>query len=243
MGLLTARQLTTILTRCPAAQSELYARNLSTAMLEGGINTVLRVACFLGEVGWESDHLSRWEEGLNYSAAQLMGAWPSRFTSIDHAKQYERQPEKIANYVYANRHGNGDEASGDGWRYRARGPIGNTFKDTYREIGAALSVDLVSHPERMGEPDIGFKAAVLFWNVTAGKRLSAKAVAYGVKPGCNLNTYADAMDYKALTYAINGDCTDGLPTKYLDRHALIMHALGVLGRDTVFLNYTQGVSI
>jgi putative chitinase len=92
-------------------------------------------------------------ENLNYSAAGLLRTWPSRFSETM-AKAYARQPEKIANLVYANRMGNGNEASGDGWRYRGRDFCQTTGKDNYKRAGLHAKVDLVAFPDRIMEPAI-----------------------------------------------------------------------------------------
>ena len=82
-----------------------------------------RMAAFLAQIAHESGGFNFVKEGLNYSAASLRKTWPKRFTTLEIANQYARKPVKIANKVYANRMGNGDEASGDGYRYRGRGLI------------------------------------------------------------------------------------------------------------------------
>ena len=94
------------------------------------INTPNRVAAFLAQCGHESGGWTTFEENLNYSAQGLQGIFGSHFHGD--ADQYARQPEKIANRIYCNRMGNGDEASGDGWKYRGRGPIQLTGKANYR---------------------------------------------------------------------------------------------------------------
>ena len=87
------------------------------------IDTVNRIAAFMSQCAHESNDFTVIKENLNYSASGLMRTWPSRFKSTNFANQYARQPEKIANYVYANRLGNGPESSGDGWRYSGKGLI------------------------------------------------------------------------------------------------------------------------
>ena len=91
-------------------------------------NTPKRIAAALGQMSVESAGFSSVSENLNYSAAALHAAWPDHFSFAD-AGAYARQPERIANRAYANRMGNGDEASGDGWRYRGAGLIQLTGRD------------------------------------------------------------------------------------------------------------------
>ena len=90
-----------------------------------GINTPLRVVHYLAQVFHESGNLQSREENLNYSADGLLRVFPKYFNAAT-AKQYAHKPQMIANRVYANRMGNGSEASGDGWRFKGRGYIGTT---------------------------------------------------------------------------------------------------------------------
>jgi putative chitinase len=106
------------------------------------INTKNRIAGFLGQCAVESVEFTVFEENLNYSAQSLMKVWPRQFPNIDIANQYARQPQKIANRAYANRYGNGDEASGDGWLYRGRGAIQTTFHDNYKVFAVFIGLSL-----------------------------------------------------------------------------------------------------
>jgi hypothetical protein len=87
------------------------------------------------------------EENLNYRAETLMKLWPKRFPTLEFAKQYEKNPRKIANSVYANRMGNRDEASGDGYRFRGRGAVQLTGYSSYFHAGQALGADFVMEPD------------------------------------------------------------------------------------------------
>src|SRR5207237_1183036 len=100
----------------------------------------------------ESQELNRLVENLYYSATALARTWPRRFPAVTEAEAYARQPERIANRVYADRLGNGDEDSGDGWRYRGRGIIQITGRGNYREVGAALVLPLEARPALLEEP-------------------------------------------------------------------------------------------
>lgn len=106
-----------------------------------------QLALFLGQCAHESGNFTITEENLNYSAEGLIKTFPRKFGSIAHAEQYEHQPEKIANYVYASINGNENEASGDGWKYRGRGYIQLTGRYNYDVIGKRIAVDLLHHPE------------------------------------------------------------------------------------------------
>jgi putative chitinase len=101
------------------------------------------------------------EENLNYSAEGLMATWPTRFTAAGTAAAYERQPERIANRVYASRMGNGDEASGDGWRFRGRGFVQLTGRENYRRLGELVGAVLETRPELAREPEIAARILVV----------------------------------------------------------------------------------
>jgi putative chitinase len=94
---------------------------LNTTFDRFDISTPFRQAAFIGQAAHESGNFKMLVENLNYRAETLMKVWPKRFPTLEFAKQYERDPKKIANSVYANRMGNRDEASGDGFRFRGRG--------------------------------------------------------------------------------------------------------------------------
>jgi len=152
------------------------------------ISTVLRVAAFMAQTCHESANYTRLHENLNYRAESLVRTWPTRFT-LATAERYAHKPEAIANLVYANRLGNGDEASGDGWRYRGRGPIQITGKANYETLSITLYGDdrLLYTPEVL-EEDFGMavKSACWFWD-RAG-----------------LSPLADVQDIKTMTKKING---------------------------------------
>ena len=109
-------------------------------------------AMFIGQCSHECGNFKLLEENLNYRAETLMKLWPKRFPSLEFAKQYEKNPRKIANSVYANRMGNRDEASGDGYRFRGRGALQCTGHSTYFHAGKALGVDFVMQPDLIATP-------------------------------------------------------------------------------------------
>lgn len=151
------------------------------------IKTPLRVAHALAQIIWESNYLKATEENLNYSADGLLRTWPSRFTR-EKAAEYARKPEKIANYVYANRMGNGNEASGDGWRYRGRGLIMCTGKEQYQRYAKSdwCIGDPVKDPELLSTYPECLKSAFWYWDEH------------------KLNELADRDDIDAITRKING---------------------------------------
>lgn len=111
-----------------------------------GINSKLRLAHFLAQVGHESGDFKHTVENLNYSAEGLKKIFPKYFTN-DEALQYARQPEKIANRVYANRMGNGPEESGHGWHYRGRGYLQLTGRNNYMSFEQSISDNIISNPD------------------------------------------------------------------------------------------------
>lgn len=170
------------------------------------INTPQRLAAFIAQCAHESGGFRFLRENLNYKAESLMRTWPSRFPTLEIARQYANNPEKIANKVYANRMGNRDEASGDGWRYLGRGLIQLTGKENYQWFAASLQMDVEDLPEYMGTFEGAVQSACFFWENN------------------NLNNEADAGDIKTMTKKINGGYL-GLD----DRIEHYNHALEILG--------------
>ena len=169
------------------------------------IITPVQQASFIGQAAHESGNFKMLVENLNYRAETLMKVWPKRFPTLEFAKQYERDPKKIANSVYANRMGNRDEASGDGFRFRGRGLFQTTGHAGYYHAGQALGEDFVMNPDLVSTPKYAALTAGFFWNTH------------------KLNQYADTRDFTMMTKKINGG-TIGLN----DRIKHINHALEVL---------------
>ena len=112
-----------------------------------GIDTPVELAHFLSQCGHESAGFKVVNENLNYSAKGLLGIFKKYFPTQALAEQYQRKPEKIANRVYASRMGNGDEASGEGFKFRGRGFIQLTGKQNYTAFGKAIGVDIAANPD------------------------------------------------------------------------------------------------
>ncbi len=165
--------------------AEEIVKQLNAILPTHGINTKARIAAFLAQAGHESGHFKARVENLNYSAKALLSVFPKYFDA-ERAAEYQRKPEKIASRVYANRMGNGDEASKDGWKYRGRGYIQLTGKDNYTRCGKDLGVDLLATPEYLETIEGAIKSACWYWTTN------------------KLNQYADSGDIKALTKRING---------------------------------------
>lgn len=201
---MTSEELSQALKLTPAKAEE-WIDAINETFDRFDISTPERQACFLGQCAHESAGFTALKENLNYSAEGLTKVWPKRFPSLDAAQPYHRNPEKIANKVYADRMGNGDEASGEGFKYRGRGLIQLTGKDNYKACGAALGADLLNDPDQVSSPKYAALSAGWFWDKN------------------KLNQYADANDMTTLTKRINGG-THGLD----DRIARTQHAIDVL---------------
>lgn len=158
---------------------------LNKAMEHFEINTPSRVAMFLAQVGHESGGLNHVRENLNYKAEQLTRVFPKYFRDRD-PHDYARQPEKIANLVYGNRMGNGDEDSGDGYKYRGRGLIQLTGHDNYKHFSDSMGIGIDEAVAYLETPEGAAMSAAWFWNSR------------------HLNAVADAGDVVKATKLING---------------------------------------
>lgn len=146
----------------PISPAKAWAEPIKKAFAQAELNTPQRQAAFLAQIAVESGQLTRVTENLNYGASALLRTFPKRFDA-DTVYDYARFPERIANRAYANRYGNGPESSGDGWRFRGRGPIQITFKDNYRACAEATGIPCLSHPEFLERPEEGAIAAAWYW--------------------------------------------------------------------------------
>jgi putative chitinase len=145
-----------------------------------------RIAGFLAQTAHESGSFNFVKENLNYGAKGLMTTFKRYFPNEELAKQYDRKPEMIANKVYANRMGNGDEASGDGYRFCGRGLIQLTGKNNYTKFAADLGISIEECVAYMETPQGACASAGWFWDNNS------------------LNQYCDSNDFVTLTKRING---------------------------------------
>jgi len=160
-------------------------------------------------------------ENLNYSAKRLTEVWPSRFPSTGSAKPYANNPQRLANKVYADRMGNGPEASGDGWRYRGRGYPQVTGEANYAKVSPFVGIDLIADPDRLMEP-----------------RIAAIAMLEGMKRGTfTTKKFSDYLDgdnprWSSARAIINGDVeTNGLKVAgYAGKFAEALRAAGYVGQ-------------
>lgn len=180
---------------------------LIDAMDRFNINTPLRQAAFLAQCAHESREFTVTEENLNYSPDRLLAVFPKYFQTTDEANRYGRNPQAIANRVYANRMGNGPESSGDGYKYRGRGYIQLTGHDNYMRYAAATATDALNTPDIVSAPEGAAMSAAWFWS----------------KNG--LNELADKEDMMTITRRVNGGL-NGLQERMAYYHQA-RQALGV----------------
>ena len=201
---LTKDQLKQLLPKNPYIDQWFNA--LSQLLPDYEINTPQRIAAFMAQCAHESGEFLFLSENLNYKAASLRKIFGKYFTDDATAAAYEKKPEKIANRIYANRMGNSDEASGDGYKYRGRGLIQVTGKQNYTWFAASLQISPEEAAEYMGTFEGAAQSACWFWETN------------------KLNDWADKGDIVTLTKKINGG-TIGLE----DRIKHYEHALHVFG--------------
>jgi putative chitinase len=182
--------------------AERWLPHVQAAFDRFGINTERQVAAWIAQCAHESAGFKMLTENLNYSADTMAVVWPGRFAVLGPDKKpikvkgknqpnkfalaLHRQPEMIANTVYANRMANGNIESGEGWKYRGRGLKQLTGKDNYTRCGQGLGMDLVGNPDVLLTPEGASLSAAWFWSVN------------------KCGPIADSGDFVALTKKING---------------------------------------
>ena len=201
---LTKEQLKQLLPKNPYIDQWHHA--LSQLLPDYEINTPQRIAAFIAQCAHESGGFIFLSENLNYEAESLTKIFGKYFKDLPTAKAYEKNPQKIANKIYADRMGNGNEASGDGYKYRGRGLIQLTGKTNYTWFAASLGITVEEASEYLQTFEGAAQSACWFWETN------------------NLNQYADSDDILTMTKRINGG-TIGLE----DRKKHYEHAKHVLG--------------
>lgn len=170
-------------------QAKQFAEPLKAAMALNDILTPEKQAAFIAQCMIESASFTRLEENLFYTTPERIRAvWPSRFSTVEQAALYTRNPKALANRVYAHKLGNGDESSGDGWNFRGRGLFQLTGRDNYRaaSVGIGLSSAYIHRPDMVAEPSDAALTAAWFWR----------------DRGCN--RAMEAGDFNQTTRIING---------------------------------------
>lgn len=191
---LTEPVLAAVMPKSVPALRAVWVDHLTSAGARFLINTPARWAAFLAQIAHESNELRRLEENLLYTtAARICAVWPKRFPTEADALPYVRNPEKLANRVYANRLGNGPEDSGDGWQYRGRGLIQLTGRSNYADAIERLALPKGTPATEFAEPKLAALVAAWFWATR----------------GCNAladdeSTDDDDADFVTITKRING---------------------------------------
>ena len=185
---------------------KVWYETMCTVLPSWDIHTIERVAGFIAQCGHESRNFTVLTENLNYSADALNKIFPKYFKNAGRdAEDYHRQPEKIANIIYANRMDNGDSASGDGWKFRGGGILQLTGRYNYTAFGKAVQMSAEEAVEYVRTKEGALASACWFWNTNS------------------INKYCDDRDIVGMTKRINGG-TIGLE----DRKKHYQHALAVL---------------
>jgi putative chitinase len=185
MSIVTFDQLNTYFEDTPEAVIQNFVEPLNDVMKFYDINNARRISMFLAQIGHESGGLRTIKENLMYSAERLKVVFPKYFRGVD-PSSYARNPEKIASRVYASRMGNGDEASGDGFKYCGRGLIQLTGKSNYQAFAADMEMSLDEATQWLKEPEGAAWSAGWFWDSR------------------ELNKWADNGDILTVTKKING---------------------------------------
>ena len=180
----TREQLSSVIGNNPELDG--WYEALSNVLPEYEIDSPQRVAAFIAQCTHESGGFKRLKENLNYKAESLVRVFPKYFPSLDLAKQYAHKQEQIANRVYGGRMGNGDESSGDGFRYCGRGLIQLTGRNNYTKFAESIGMAVEEVPALLETFEGAVKSACWFWKTN------------------NLNQYADAGDILTMTKRING---------------------------------------
>lgn len=195
----------------PIERAEAWSEHLALAMDVYGIRSPRQQAAFIAQTCYESMSYQRVVENLNYSTPQrIRNVWPFRFKSVDQAKPYVRNPQRLANFVYANRNGNGDEHSGDGYRYRGRGILQITGKANYAETARGMALPLLVQPELLEKNEYAAASAAWWWNDKS------------------LNYFADQDDIDSISGYINRGDPEKVAHGEDERRDAYYYALAIL---------------
>ena len=173
--------------------ADVHAAALEAARATSSVTSARRLCHFLGQVCVETAGITVLEENLNYRDPARLDFVFGAVRGIDDARALiARGPQAIANRVYANRLGNGDEASGDGWRYRGSGYKQLTGRTNFRAIGKLIGMDLENNPDMARDPVAAARVAFAYWDA------------------CHCSPLADQGDLEAITEKVNGPAKLGL---------------------------------
>lgn len=170
-------------------------KKYQTLLFNNKLNSCLRICHFMAQIHHESD-LKLVSENLNYSSERMLIVFKSDFDTNgdkwispqekEKVKELVGNPIKIANFVYANQNGNGNEQSGEGWKFRGRGFLQITGKNNYTALSKFTGINYVNNPDWLLREADAMIAAIWYWNTN------------------NLNKFADKNDIKSITKIING---------------------------------------
>lgn len=195
---ITAKQLDDILPNVYGTTTLVkYIEPLNRLFAREGF-TKEQAAAFIAQVGHESGEFQYVVENLNYSAQGLRSTFPKYYGSVKAAEPHSRQPAKIANYVYQNRMGNGNEASGDGWKFRGRGLIQITGRNNYTALAKYWSRSIDGTIEYITTPEGAVESAAWFWKVNNLKALSAPSQFTNLTKKINGGT--NGLSHRKLLY-------------------------------------------
>ena len=185
--MVTSENLAQVISPSNLAYALPYIPLFDSVLPRFGIDTPLRKVHFLAQIAHESNGFRAKVESLYYSSAErLCKIFPKYFPTLESASTYVGQPERTANKIYANRMENGDETSGDGWRFRGRGLIQLTGRYNYTALTKAVGQDFVNNPDLVASPEWALSSACWYWQ------------------NRNINKYADADDIEMVTLRVNG---------------------------------------
>lgn len=183
-------QLKAVFSRC--RNPTVWTRVFNKILPAFGLDKPNRLCMFLAQTGYESEDFNVLRENLAYRTTEhLRDAFPHEFPTDESALKYVANPVGLANFLYANKNGNGELSTGDGWKYRGGGLIQLTGRGNYAAVGKALMLDLEVRPSQIILEDIACKTAAFFWTQN------------------DLNAAADAGDFDHTTRRINGSAMLG----------------------------------
>ena len=197
---MTREQFNIIVKRVGNKNDDILYKDIIDFFSTGGFTTIEHKAHFMSQICHESNFITRFVENLNYSSERLLTIFPRYFNSVT-AKQYARKPIQIANRVYANRMENGDEKSGDGWRFRGASPIQLTGRKNYRLCSNYLKVDILNNPDFAQTIECAIPICDYYWTTNNLNQIISKLPKDDDK---NLDN-----NVRVITMAINGG-TNGL---------------------------------
>lgn len=173
-----------------------------TLLASKGVNTPKRKACFFARLKVECGLVPKSEDLKNYSAETLHKVFFKYFPTLALAEKYVGKQELIANYVYANRMGNGPVASGDGFKFRGGGFMQTTGRRMYELLSKVIGIDLIAHPEKINEEATAMVIALWHWEQIKGNALADKwdldAINDRINIGHDTEKVGDANGYKEM---------------------------------------------